>query len=142
MKGALTVIGALALIAAIVVGIFAVRWVTAEPRGKLGAREEILSGSSRIAAYNHFFDLCASVQATEAALGASTDELAQATDHDDIERLRTNITALTAQRARSIAQYNADSRKDYTIGQFRDLDLPYRLPTDAYVKGATISCVA
>lgn len=55
----LWVLGILALIG-LVVGITAgVRWVTAPAKGKLQAREQINSGSFRIAAYNHFFDLCA-----------------------------------------------------------------------------------
>lgn len=118
------------------------RWATAGPVGQLEAREEILSGATRITAYNHFFDLCASVQANEAALAASIDELSATTRPEDQERIRTNITGLTAQRARAIAQYNADARKSYTIGQFRSLSLPYELPPSTFKKGELTSCAA
>lgn len=115
-----------------------VRWVSAPTRGKLAAREQIQSGASRIAAYNHFFDLCAAVQAQEGALAASYAELQTAVGKD-AERVRINITGLTAQRSRSVAQYNADARKDYTIGQFRASGLPYELPA-TFIKGETTSC--
>jgi uncharacterized membrane protein YqiK len=55
----------------IIVAIWGIRWISAEPRGALSARESIQSGGSRITSYNHFFDLCASVQAIVRRAGHS-----------------------------------------------------------------------
>jgi hypothetical protein len=149
MKDGLTVIGwigaFLVLIALTVAGTWAFRWYTADFKGQLTAREEILSGANRITAYNHFFNLCASVQASEGGLDALTTELTAYTPGtSDYSRTLTNITGVRANRARSIAQYNADAAKDYTTGQFRDLDLPYELGTAQYVpeKGSKTRCAA
>jgi hypothetical protein len=60
---------------------------------------------------------------------------------DDKQRVQTNITGQLTARSRGVAQYNADARKDYTIGQFRASDLPYELPVE-YSKGSRTSCVA
>lgn len=141
MRIFLGIIGGLVLLGGIIVGVFVIQWGTAPVRGKLSAREQIQSGSNRIVSYNHFFDLCASIQATEAVLSASLDELKSTSNADDKERVRTNITGLRAQRARSIAQYNVDARKNYTIGQFRSSSLPYQLPPN-YKKGMITSCEA
>lgn len=147
MKDGLTVVGALGaflvLIALTIGGVWAFRWYTAEFRGKLDAREEILSGPQRIGAYNHFFNLCASVQGNEASLDALRDELASyEPGTKDYSRTLTNITGVRATRARSIAQYNADAAKDYTIGQFRDLDLPFELSTADYTGEVKTQCVS
>lgn len=50
-----------------------------------------------------------------------------ATPRDRQTQVRASITGLTGQRARSIARYNADARKDFTVGQFRDAGLPFQL---------------
>lgn len=117
-------------VAVLAIGGLGWRYVIAGPKGQVEAREQILSGANRIQAYNHFFDLCAAVQTYEASIAAQRAEL-QTAAAADRERLNTNITALTAQRARAINQYNADARKDYTIGQFRDLSLPFQLDITA-----------
>ena len=130
-------------VAVLVIGAvtFGLRWVLAEPRGALQARTQIQSGATRIAAYEHFFNLCAAVQGQEAAFAAQYDELTTATG-DDEQRVRANIAGLSAQRGRSIAQYNVDARKDYTIGQFRASGLPFQIPATPYEKGVTTSCDA
>lgn len=117
------------VVAALAIGAltFAIRWVTAGPKGQLQAREQIQSGNSRIAAYNHFFDLCAAVQTDEATIKAQQDELATGPSESRRGQIHANIAALTAARAEKINQYNADARKDYTIGQFRSSGLPYTL---------------
>lgn len=137
----LWVLGIVALVIALTLISWGFGWVFAGPKGALQARQEILSGANRIQAYNHFFDLCASVQKLEVSLDAQQAELATAIG-DDRERIQANIAGITAERGGAIAQYNADARKSYTIGQFRSLALPYQLPTSEYVKGAPTSCVA
>ena len=111
--------------------IFAVVWVvryySADERGRAQAREQIQSGPSRVAAYNHFFDLCAAVQTDEATLQAQREELATNPSESRRGQIQANIAALKSGRAEKINSYNADARKDYTIGQFRSSGLPYQL---------------
>lgn len=107
--------------------VFGIRWITAGPKGKLQAREQIQSGNSRISAYNHFFDLCAAVQSDEAAIGSLKEELGTGPTASRRTQIQASLTALRSGRAEKINQYNADARKDYTIGQFRSSGLPYTL---------------
>lgn len=135
------VVGVLVLVA-LVVGVgWAWTYLTASTSGKVSAQKQIQSGSSRIAAYNHFFDLCASVQTLEGQLAAQTAALPTATGAD-YGRVQANIVGIEGARAGAIAQYNADARKGYTIGQFRSSQLPYQLATAPYTKGAATSCGA
>ncbi|MBI3334307.1 hypothetical protein HYZ97_02375 [Candidatus Pacearchaeota archaeon] len=138
MKWASRIILGIIALVGIAVGIWGLRWIIAEPVGQLAAREQILSGSTRITAYNHFFNLCAAVQGQEAAREALQAELAATTTLKEQARVRASIAGVTALRGQTIAQYNADARKDYTIGQFRDLGLPYRLPLTK--EGERTSC--
>lgn len=103
------------------------RYILADPRGKVQAQEQIKSGPSRIAAYNHFFDLCASVQSDEASITSLKEELTTKPPESRVTQINASLTALRSARAEKINQYNADARKDYTIGQFRASGLPFRL---------------
>jgi len=103
------------------------RYVLADPKGRVQAQEQIKSGSSRIAAYNHFFDLCASVQSDEATIVSLNQELTTGPSESRRGQIQATLTALRSGRAEKINQYNADARKDYTIGQFRSSGLPYTL---------------
>jgi hypothetical protein len=135
-------IGVIVAIVVIGFGSLGIRYIFAGPSGQVAAREEILSGAQRITAYNHFFDLCASVQTAEQNLAAAQAQLAETPESDAKERnrLQTNITGLIATRQEAVNQYNADAAKDYTIGQFRASKLPFELPT-VYEKGVTTTCV-
>jgi hypothetical protein len=115
---------------------------TAGIYGRGEARKIIQSAEFRIPAYNHFFDSCAAIQGLEAGIDAQLAELPQAETTKDRSRIQANIAGLTAQRQRSIAQYNADARKDYTVGQFRDSGLPYQLEASPYPEGSKTSCGA
>lgn len=140
------VAGLVALLVIGLIGVFGFGWFqrsTANYRGQTGVIERTKANPDfRIQAYEHFYDLCAAVQAVEGTLNASLTELAASTTANDQERIRTNITGLQAQRTRSLAQYNVDARKSGTQGQFRASDLPYQLPSGAFVKGDMTSCVA
>lgn len=103
------------------------RYVLADPKGKVQAQEQIKSGASRIAAYNHFFDLCAAVQSDEASITSLKQELTTKPPESRIVQINASLTALRSARAEKINQYNADARKDYTIGQFKSSGLPYTL---------------
>jgi hypothetical protein len=132
---------AVLLIGGVTAGLWATGVLFADVSGKGNARKQLKSADYRITAYDHFFNLCASVQTTEQALNASFVELSGATG-DDADRIRTNITGQTVARAEAVNQYNADARKSYTLGQFRSSDLPYQLPT-TYRKGQEMtSCSA
>lgn len=130
------------LIVAVIAGVtFGIRWVTASPKGKLAAREEILSGPSRIALSNKFFNMCGSVQGIEGTLDNLFVELKNA-PADDRQRVQINITANQALRSQAIAEYNADATNTYTVGQFRSVRLPYQLASNIYTGENKTLCAA
>jgi nitrate/nitrite-specific signal transduction histidine kinase len=136
---ALWVLGILALIIVLLLILWGVGWVAAPWQGKLQARQQIQSGPFRIQAYNHFFDLCASVQTMEQALQQTL--VAERTDKgSDLSRDRINFTAQLNDRNDAANQYNADSHKGYTVGQFKAASLPYAV--GVYQKGRVTSCGA
>lgn len=112
-------------------GQWAWRYYTAEVRGVVGQEERVQSALHRMGAYEHFYDLCASVQGHEATLTAARKQLGETAEEAERQRIRANIAGIESQRARSIARYNADARKDHTVGQFRDAELPYSLKPEA-----------
>lgn len=103
------------------------RYILADPKGRVEAQEQIKSGAGRIAAYNHFFDLCAAVQSDEASIKSLKEELTTKPPESRLVQINASLTALRSARAEKINQYNADARKDYTIGQFKSSGLPYTL---------------
>lgn len=126
--------GALALIVALVIAamaVFGFGWfsnATANFRGNV-AKNNLVQGNGnyRIAAYDHFFNLCQHVQSDEASITNAQDELKTSTNPQRQLVLNATITALRNDRADTITQYNADARKTYTLAQFRDSALPYQL---------------
>ncbi|MFL1404214.1 hypothetical protein ACJO2E_02570 [Marinobacter sp. M1N3S26] len=98
-------------------------YLTAPIKGKAEAEVQIESAPSRIANYEHFFDLCAVIQGNEASLAAQQSAMASAPE-DDRSRYRANIAGIEAQRQRNIHRYNADARKVYTRARFLGEDLP------------------
>lgn len=131
---ALWVIGLVVLVSVISGVLWGVGVLGADVKGRGEARKQIKSADFRIAAYDHFYNLCASIQANEISLGAQEDALAGATG-DDRERIAANVAGLRATIGGSIAQYNVDARKSYTVGQFKSSDLPYQL--DQTTKGTS-----
>jgi hypothetical protein len=103
------------------------RYFTAPITGRVGAQQQIQSKEMMITAYNHFFDLYAAIQSYDVTLQALNSQLEQVTSEKERERVLATIAGVTSQKARSIFQYNADAKKSYTIGQFRDWKLPYQL---------------
>jgi hypothetical protein len=123
--GIAAIIGGLILL---IPACYAVKYYTADVRGKVAANEQIKANPGfRITAYNHFFDQCAAVQTLEAAIAASEAELARTTAERERGRILANITGQIALRANAVNQYNADSTKSYTVGQFKASNLPYTL---------------
>lgn len=140
-------VGVLALIAALLLssmwlfgfGLFSQH--TANFRGETSKRNQVeANGSFRIAAYDSFFNECASVQGIEGtitALEAERDGKPKPST-DRLDQIAAFIAANRATRAAAIAQYNADARKSYTSGQFRDSNLPFQLDP----KAKETSCTA
>lgn len=125
---------ALAIAAVLVVAIgiaFAVSIyskTTADTRGKTEQREDtVADGSYRIAAYDHFYDLCAAVQTTEGRIAALEDEKAGDPSESRLAQIEVTLTALRGQRIEAINEYNADARKEATAAQFKASDLPDQL---------------
>lgn len=123
---------------------YALGWFAAPYQGKLQARQIIQGdGNYRIAAYDHFFNLCASVQTADSNIATQESLLAQfKKGGNDYNRTLTNIGGLEATRADGINQYNADASKSYTVGQFKSSNLPYQLPTHPFEKGESIQCAS
>lgn len=136
MKQTMSVILVVIGIVVMIASIWAYRYYTAETRGIIGQEERVQSALHRMGAYNHFYDLCAAIQGHEATLAASRSQLEDTSDENERQRIRANIAGITSQRARSIAQYNADARKEHTVGQFRDAELPYEIS----VEGENTEC--
>jgi hypothetical protein len=106
---------------------------TANFRGNVGVKNQTLADPNyRIANYDHFFDLCASVQTMETRISTARDNLASDQKGSfDAYRDRQNLDAAIAQRAELINQYNADSAKSYTQAQMKASSLPARLDIHA-----------
>lgn len=124
LKVSAGVLLALAAMAALSFALWGWLYGTAEIRGKVGAELKIESADNRISSYEHFYDLCAAVQGYEQALVA---QAAAVTAGANPERAAANIAGISAQRARAIAQYNADANKSYTKARFLGDTLPRRL---------------
>lgn len=101
---------------------------TADFRGETEQIEKTQAdGDYRIAAYNEFYDKCASVQSLESKISNLETEVEATDDEQRVSILNTSITAAKNKRAELIHEYNADARKEATQGQFRASDLPYEL---------------
>lgn len=121
------------------VGSYGYKYVMAPVAGKANAEWKIESADSRIAGYEKFFDQCAAIQGYESAIQVQQDGLLAATTPEDKSRIQTVIAGIKAQRSRAIAQYNADARKTYTSGRFKDAGLPQQI--DDSVSGSKTVCV-
>lgn len=127
MKVAASIFLVLALITGVVVGVYFIKYNTADIRGRIEANEQLNSAEFRIAAYEHFFNLCASVETLEDSLVSQESLLDNAETVKERTRVRSNIAGMEGQRARAINQYNVDVDKGYTLAQFMDNDLPFKL---------------
>lgn len=139
---AITVLGVLAafvlfmgLVFGLVLAMFGLRVATAGLFGAGEAHIQTQGADFRLAAYNHFFDACAGIQGQEGqldALFAERDQFEPGTR--DYGYTIKSITGVQGARAQAIAQYNQDALK-WTIGQFRDSDLPFQLPVNVPYEG-------
>ncbi|OGZ61467.1 MAG: hypothetical protein A2932_01675 [Candidatus Spechtbacteria bacterium RIFCSPLOWO2_01_FULL_46_10] len=144
LRMAMWTIGTIFFFVALWIGVASAVWgfevATAGIYGRGEAQRQIQSAPHRIAAYNHFFDLCAGVRIDEQSLEAQAAQLEATDDSFQRTRIQTNITGLIGHRASLIEEYNANARKDYTEAQFRDSDLPYQIPATAWKNGDRTSC--
>ncbi len=128
-------VGGILLLGTIIV--FASMWVfgwgffqrsTADFRGETEAIERVQGdGDYRNAAYNAFFDRCASIQSFEDRIRILEDELTGNPTEQRRTEIQSALGAIKAQRAEEVRSYNADAAKDFTAGQFRDADLPHEI---------------
>lgn len=135
--------GVLAIIVVIVLSIMATfgfglfQRGTADFRGGTQAIEQTKgSGSYRIAAYDRFFDSCASIQSDEGTIKELLEERKSA-NKDRVDQINTTLTAVRSARREKIAEYNADARKTDTRGHFRSSDLPYNINAEEEITTCT-----
>lgn len=126
-------IGGWIIVAVLFVGIIGAgtwgfRVLTADAKGR-GDQVIKTKGNAdyRMAAYDHFADLCASVQAAEDKLALAKQQAEAIKDPEKRQQADVNVFALASQRAELVRQYNADAAKQATIGQFKAADLPARI---------------
>ena len=112
-------VGFVLVIAGFMVASYGFQWFTAPFVGELQERKTVQSGEFRKYSYEHFYDLCAAIQRKQRSL--------QAQEELDNDRANQNAAALKAQIQNDVSQYNADARKEETMGQFKANDLPDRV---------------
>lgn len=126
-------IASIAVVILLVVGVIyivgTIKKETADFRGGVEQTETVRgSGAYRIAAYEQFFNLCASIQGQEATIAQMTDELNDpATTPERDAVLRASLTGVRSARNTNIAQYNGDAQKADTRANFLASNLPYHL---------------
>jgi hypothetical protein len=113
---------------------------TAPWKGRGDAHVQLNSASFRIAAYDHFFEQCSSIQGTEGSIDALIAQLNEAESQRTKDLVNSSLAGAKAIRLQAINDYNADARKEYTEGQFRDSDLPFYIEPSNYPEGGKTSC--
>lgn len=98
-------------------------WITAPFRGEVDKREKtVASGDFRIGTYQRYFELCAAVQNAEASIKALNEEAVSANEVRKAQ-IATSVTALKANRAASVNEYNSLSAQEHKAA-FKDANLP------------------
>lgn len=109
-------------------GIWGLGVATAGIYGKGEAHKQIQSADFRIQAYDHFFNLYASIDANQKKLSDFEEQLAlYEPGTKEYNMTIVNINGVKSILHDSISQYNYDAQKNWTEGQFRDNDLPYQI---------------
>ena len=134
---------ALLVLWGLAIAVWGFRVGTAGIFGAGEARIQIQSADFRIAAQAGFFDDCASIQGHEFQIDSLNLTLAEELSQRTRELTLTQLNGVRAVRLRAIAQYNADAENTYLEGQFRDADLPFKIPSTAYPEeGVSTVCSA
>ena len=145
LYGILAIAGMLLLWVLIAGAIFGFRVATAGIVGRGEAHIQIQSADFRIQAYQHFFNVCGSIQGLEGQIDELTALLGQFEPGSrEYNMTATSLAGVKGYRHQAIAQYNADATKNWTEGQFKDNDLPYRIPDTNYPKegGKTVCALS
>ncbi|WP_435218349.1 hypothetical protein [Streptomyces sp. bgisy034] len=125
-----SILGIVVLAVLTLIAIFAfggVSQLTAGFRGETDKKNRTEgNGAFRVASYEEFFDLCASVQTAEQQLAALQEELDGKPSPERAEKIRQSMTAVKASRAESINTYNSKATQEHRVA-FQDADLPYKL---------------
>lgn len=127
----------------VVIGIWGFGVATAGLYGKGEAMKQVQSAEFRLEAYNYFYNQCASIQSLEGRIDELTAQLNQfQSGTREYYYTVASLTGTKSLRHEAIATYNADARKEYTEGQFRDSDLPYQIPDNGYplINGGKTQC--
>lgn len=123
-------IATFAILLILVSGIWAIQYFTADTRGAISQQEIVRAdGRFRVQSYDHFFNLCSSIQTAEKRISILEDELLTADTFRERE-LRPAITASSIDRERMINQYNVDAAKEGSVGIFRSNKLPIFINTN------------
>lgn len=113
-------------------------WVTAPFRGAVDAREQtVADGDYRNATYNHFFNLCTSVQAAEDSIENLEAEVEGGVSSDREARIKQSITAQRNVRSEAIREYNAAAQQE-TKDFMKDSSLPESLVVANYDTVCTV----
>ena len=106
---------------------------TAGLYGRGEARKQIQSADFRIAAYDSFFNQYGSIKALEGQIDELTAMLEKLNlGTRDYGYTLSALTGTKGLRHTAIQKYNADARKSWTVGQFRDANLPYQILDTEY----------
>lgn len=121
LAGVIVGIGGLIIVLTFVFG--GASWITAPFRGEVEKREKtVASGDFRIGSYQRYFELCTAVQNAEASIKALNEEAVSAGELRKAQ-IATSITALKANRAASVNEYNSLSAQEHKVA-FKDANLP------------------
>lgn len=113
---------------------WAIKYYTAEIRGKIDAKEKIESAEHRLYSYEYFYDKYGSIQSYKTTLESQYEVLESAESKKERARIRSNIAGIKSQLRRSIEEYNAEANKIKTKGKFREDDLPVEIEMENIIK--------
>ena len=145
-------IGSFAALVILIVVLYLTVWHTAEPRGALSAREQIIANAGfRISSYNNFFDKCAYIQSQQAKLEGNWRALQEMeasglkeSDPDRYWKKYDEWTAIVNTVETGCNGYNADANKKETVGRFKEVCLPESINAQDAVEqakeGGRIEC--
>lgn len=125
-------IGFFVLVIVLAAGGWLLSVALSDPVGRGEAYKQVHGDATyRNQQHNHFYDLCAGVQAAETRIEVAKQQLKAdikaGADAATIRRDQENVNGPTGQRADLITQYNADADNIQTKGLFRDINLPAHL---------------
>lgn len=125
MKTALKVAGAIAAVALLVWGGFALKVALSGPKGVGDAIIQKNSAPNWTNAQAGFEDKYQAIRSADQKIAVHKAALAADPKNPT---LQTNLTGVTSACISAVAEYNADSRK-YLLEEFKSVDLPYQIST-------------